>query len=72
MAEATLKIRALYHRMPGAPEVPANADGTPKWEAVEGNEHWDFCATIVHLIDQGTAASTASAIPASTQREAQT
>jgi hypothetical protein len=49
-------IQWLYQTMPGAP-LPSTHDGWYQWGDVEGNDHWQFCAAIVALIDAAAEAA---------------
>ena len=40
----------LYRDMPGAPR-PAQEHGLADWSSVEGNKHWQFCESIVALVE---------------------
>lgn len=40
----------LYCAMPGAP-LPPIIDGAYAWDLIQGNDQWEFCATIVEVIE---------------------
>ena len=50
MNHRTQRIISLYEKMPGAPKIPYG-EGELLWGEVEGNEHWEFCAAIVDMMD---------------------
>lgn len=47
-------IAYLYLSMPGAPRPPTDDQGREMWGEIENNEHWNFCMSIVVLIDHAT------------------
>lgn len=46
------RTQSLYMSMPGAVKPPISKyDGQYEWGEVEGTEHWEFCESIIHTID---------------------
>lgn len=43
-------IVGLYQAMPGAPPPPTE-NGVTQWNAVDGNQHWAFCKTIIDFVE---------------------